>query len=72
MKTPHWRLVRHASRFIGMLAVLCVVPAALAQPRYLNLTWVDRSGKVIETIGAPGEYRGVDVSSDGRVAAHAH
>ncbi|HEX7235777.1 MAG TPA: hypothetical protein VF405_02375, partial [Gammaproteobacteria bacterium] len=45
----------------------------MAQPRYSNLTWVDRSGKVIETVGAPGEYRGVDVSRDGRrVAAHTH
>ena len=73
MTTQHRRLVRHAALpFIGLLSALCLTPAALAQPRYLNLTWVDRAGKVIETIGAPAEYRGVDVSADGRVAAHAH
>jgi Tol biopolymer transport system component len=55
-----------------LISALCLVPAALAQPRYSNLTWVDRTGKVIETIGAPGEYRGIDVSRDGRVGAHTH
>jgi Tol biopolymer transport system component len=55
-----------------LISALCLVPAALAQPRYSNLTWVDRTGKVIETIG-PGEYRGLDVSPDGRrVGAHTH
>ena len=73
MRTQGRRLFRRiASPLIGLLSALCLVPAALAQQRYLNLTWVDRSGEVIGTIGAPGEYRGVDVSSDGRVAAHAH
>ena len=66
MKTHPWRFVRHiALPFIGMISALCLAPAALAQPRYLNLTWVDRSGEVIEVIGAPGEYRGLDVSPDG-------
>lgn len=74
MKTHHWRFVRHiAAPFIGMIAALCLAPAALGQPRYLSLTWVDRSGEVIEVIGTPGEYRGLDVSPDGRrVAVHAH
>ena len=74
MKTHPWRFVRHiALPFIGTISALCLVPRALAQPRYLNLTWVDRSGEVIEVIGAPGEYRGLDVSPDGRrVAAHTH
>ena len=74
MKTHYWRFVRHiAAPFIGMISALCLVPAALGQPRYSNLTWVDRTGKVIETVGAPGEYRGLDVSPDGRrVAAHTH
>jgi len=74
MKTHRWRPVRHfAAPLFGLFFALCLVPAALAQPRYSNLTWVDRTGKVIETVGAPGEYRGVDVSPDGRrVAAHTH
>lgn len=74
MTTHHRRLVRRlASPVLGLLSALCLVPAALAQPRYLNLTWVDRSGKVLEVLGAPGEYRGLDVSPDGRrVAAHSH
>src|SRR5262249_38292248 len=37
------------------------------------LTWVDRAGKLIETVGTPGTYRGVDVSPDGkRIAVHRH
>jgi Tol biopolymer transport system component len=73
MNTHPWRPVRQlAAPLIGLLS-LCLVSTALAQPRYSNLTWVDRTGKVVETIGAPGEYRGVDVSPDGRrVAAHRH
>ena len=70
MNTHSWRLVRHLA---ALTLLLSLVPTALAQPRYSNLTWVDRTGKVIETVGAPGEYRGVDVSRDGRrVAAHTH
>src|SRR5262249_41320951 len=39
----------------------------------VTLTWVDRSGKVIETVGSPGNYRGVDLSPDGsRLAVHRH
>jgi len=74
MTTHQWRLVRPlAAPLLGLISALCLVPAALAQPRYSNLTWVDRTGKVIETVGAPGEYRGLDVSPDGRrVAAHTH
>jgi eukaryotic-like serine/threonine-protein kinase len=35
------------------------------------LSWLDRAGKLIETVGAPGEYRGVDLSPDGkRLAVH--
>src|SRR6185503_16225735 len=74
MNTQPWRPVRRlAAPILGLLSALCLVPTALAQPRYSNLTWVDRTGKVIETVGAPGEYRGLDVSPDGRrVAAHIH
>jgi eukaryotic-like serine/threonine-protein kinase len=39
----------------------------------LELTWVDRTGKVSGTIGPVANYRGVDLSPDGsRVAAHRH
>src|SRR5688572_25432559 len=74
MKTHRRRFVRHITApFIGLMSAVFLVPAAVGQPRYLNLTWVDRSGEVLETIGAPGEYRGLDVSPDGRrVAAHSH
>jgi Tol biopolymer transport system component len=35
--------------------------------------WFDRSGELLETVGAPGAYRGVDLSPDGtRVAVHRH
>ena len=74
MTTHQWRLVRLlAAPLLGLISALSVVATAHAQPRYSNLTWVDRTGKVIETVGAPGEYRGLDVSPDGRrVAAHTH
>jgi len=39
----------------------------------VQLAWVDRSGKVLETVGQPGAYRGIDVSPDGtRIAVHRH
>ncbi len=39
----------------------------------LRLTWVDRSGKLIESVGAPGAYLGPDLSPDGkRIAVHRH
>jgi dipeptidyl aminopeptidase/acylaminoacyl peptidase len=74
MNTHPWRLVRRlAAPLIGLLSALCLVPTAMAQPRYLTLTWVDRTGKVVGEIGEAAEYRGLDVSRDGRrVAVHAH
>src|SRR5262245_7686534 len=37
------------------------------------LAWVDRAGKLIETVGMPGAYQGVDLSPDGkRIAVHRH
>ena len=51
--------------------VLTYRPAAAAEQ--VVLTWVDRSGKAIETVGAPAEYRGVNLSPDGkRIAVHRH
>jgi serine/threonine protein kinase len=39
----------------------------------LQMTWVDRQGKAIGTIAPVGNYRGLDLSTDGkRVAAHRH
>ena len=39
----------------------------------VQLAWLDRTGKVVEAFGAPGGYRGVDISPDGkRVAVHRH
>jgi serine/threonine protein kinase/Tol biopolymer transport system component len=38
-----------------------------------QLVWVDRQGKFIEAIGAPENYRGIDLSPDGKyVVAHHH
>ena len=37
------------------------------------LTWVDRAGKAVGTVGPEGPYRGVSLSPDGRqVATHRH
>ena len=39
----------------------------------LQMVWVDRQGKPIETVGPEGNYRGLDLSPDGkRIAAHRH
>ena len=38
-----------------------------------QLAWFDRAGKLLETVGMPGGYRGVDLSPDGkRIAVHRH
>jgi Tol biopolymer transport system component len=39
----------------------------------LQLTWVDRAGKPIATVGTAGAYYGVDLAPDGqRIAVHRH
>jgi len=39
----------------------------------VQLSWFDRTGKLIRNVGAPGPYRGVDLSPDGeRIALHRH
>ena len=39
----------------------------------VQLSWFDRNGKFIQNVGAPGPYRGVDLSPDGkRIALHRH
>jgi len=38
-----------------------------------QLAWIDRGGRVSESAGPPGPYRGIEVSPDGkRVAVHRH
>jgi len=38
-----------------------------------QLAWIDRTGQVLETVGPPGAYRGVEVSPDAkRIAVHRH
>jgi len=52
--------------------VLAAVPA-LGQELPLQLTWVDRTGAALETLGPPGAYRGPDLSIDGtQLAVHRH
>jgi Tol biopolymer transport system component len=63
---------------LGIATALVLAVLASAPPRVhsqelpLQLYWVDRTGKAIETIGPPGAYRGPDVTPDGRVAVHRH
>jgi serine/threonine protein kinase len=39
----------------------------------LQMTWVDRKGTRLSTVGPPGPYRGIDLSPDEtKVAAHRH
>jgi hypothetical protein len=37
-----------------------------------QFAWFDRDGRLLNTVGPPGHYRGVDLSRDGRVAVHRH
>src|SRR4029453_5773384 len=53
-------------------ALAAAPPIASGQELPLQLTWVDREGKAIESVGPPGSYRGPDVAADGRVAVHQH
>jgi serine/threonine protein kinase len=39
----------------------------------LQLAWFDRQGKLLESVGVPGNYRGLDLAMDGQhVAVHRH
>ena len=50
-----------------------VGPTLSATEAMAQLTWVDRQGKSIETVGLPGTYRGLDLSPDDkRIAVHRH
>src|SRR5262245_25194600 len=70
MKTSRLTAIVVAS-VLPCVASLWITPAANAQN--LQLTWVDRSGKVIETVGPGGTYRGPDLAPDGkRLAVHRH
>jgi Tol biopolymer transport system component len=42
-------------------------------PEQQQFAWFNRSGRMLGTVGPPGNYRGVDLSPDGqRVAVHRH
>jgi Tol biopolymer transport system component len=42
-------------------------------PREWQLAWIDRTGRVLDTPGPPGVYRGMEISPDGkRIAVHRH
>lgn len=60
-----------ATAFV-MAALAFAPPGAYGQELPLQLTWVDRAGRAIESVGPPGSYRGPDISADGRVAVHQH
>ena len=60
-----------ATVFVALVSA-AAPPGAHGQELPLQLTWVDRTGKAIESIGPPGAYRGPDVTTDGRVAVHQH
>ena len=55
-----------------LMAALSLTPeTAYGQGRKVQLTWVDRTGSPIETVGTLAGYSGPDLSPDGtRVAIH--
>ena len=74
MSTTHWfplGTTGLATVFVALVSA-AAPPGAYGQELPLQLTWVDRTGKAIESIGPPGAYRGPDVTADGRVAVHQH
>src|SRR5207244_2967073 len=58
---------------VGLIVLgLPQLAAAQAQTN-MKLTWVDQSGKTIETVGTAAPYIGPDLSPDGkRIAVHRH
>lgn len=44
----------------------------LSEVEHQQYAWFDRRGTLIEPVGPPGHYRGIDLASDGRVAVHRH
>jgi Tol biopolymer transport system component len=57
----------------GVLAYVIGSPGdQLSDPAMSQLTWYDRGGRRLETIGEPGVYRGIALSSDARIAVHRH
>jgi eukaryotic-like serine/threonine-protein kinase len=61
-------LAEHVQNFsVSSNGVLVYRPEAM--PQNYQLTWVDRHGKTIGTIGEPGTYSSVSVSPDGTRAA---
>jgi len=59
---------------LALLVFATVQPAAAQTPATnMKLTWVDRAGKTIETVGTAAPYIGPDLSPDGkRIAVHRH
>src|SRR5262249_53542036 len=40
---------------------------------HVQLTWFDRSGRVVGLVGEPKDYRGLDLSADGqKIVVHLH
>jgi eukaryotic-like serine/threonine-protein kinase len=72
-------VVEHIS-FSGILAAFSASSTGVLTYRNavssgddLQLTWLDRAGKPIRTVGAAAQYYGVDLAPDGqRIAVHRH
>ena len=70
MKTPS--IVLAGALCGALLAHPPIARAQTPQPP-VQLTWVDRTGKAIETVGPSAAYRGPDLAPDGkRLAVHRH
>src|SRR6516162_3770476 len=70
MKTSRTILVSVAA---GLVFFATAQLAAAQATQNMKLTWVDRSGKTIETVGTSAPYIGPDLSPDGkRIAVHRH
>src|SRR6185369_6306404 len=72
MKTSIRTAVNTAT--LALFVFATVHPSAAQTPTTnMKLTWVDRSGKIIETVGTAAPYIGPDLSPDGkRIAVHRH
>jgi len=67
-----WSMLSFSQRLVGVFSVsregLLAYQTGETNTEH-QLTWFSRSGKRLETLGEPGDFRGLDLSPDGKTVA---
>jgi eukaryotic-like serine/threonine-protein kinase len=67
-----WSMLSFSQRLLGVFSVsregLLVYQTGETNTEH-QLTWFSRNGKRLETLGEPGDFRGLDLSPDGKTVA---